>query len=137
MCNVTYVLGLKNFEPRDLTKTTQLWGIIIPSLALTTISKKGFRISRKYSTEWFFFRLPADEALVDVRASVLGVALVSLCALGAGLGPRPVAVRLAALVARRAQQLLLVLVRVVVALAAPAKGATWQVRNLGFIFKMP
>ena len=89
-------------------------------MALTTISKKGFRISRKYSTETLF-SLPADEALVDVCAAVLCVALVSLCALGAGLGPRPVAVRLAALVARRAQQLLLVLVRVVVALPAPAR----------------
>ena len=64
--------------------------------------------------------IPADEALVDVRAPVLGVALVPLGALGARLGPRAVAVRLAALVALRAQQLLLVLVRVVVTLAAPA-----------------
>ena len=80
---------------------------------------------RRHSTE-LFFSLPADEALVDVGAAVLGVALVALGALGARLGPRPVAVRLAALVARRAQQLLLVLVRVVVALPAPANRATWH-----------
>ena len=64
--------------------------------------------------------LPADDALVDVRAAVLRVALVSLGALCAGLGPRAVAVHLAALVALGAEQLLVVLVRVVVTLAAPA-----------------
>ena len=61
---------------------------------------------------------PADGALVYVRAAVLGVALVAGGALGARLRTRAVAVRLAALVARRAERLLLVLVRVVVALGA-------------------
>ena len=101
-------------------KATLLWDSTIPPLALTTITKRVVEGTKRHSTEWFLFCLPADEALVDVCASVLGVALVALGALGARLGPRPVAVRLAALVARRAQQLLLVLVRVVVALAAPA-----------------
>ena len=55
---------------------------------------------------------------------MLGVPLVSLGALGAGLGPRSVAVRLAALVALGAEQLLVVLVRVVVTLAAPASEFT-------------
>ena len=64
--------------------------------------------------------LPADDALVDVCAAVLRVPLVSLGALCAGLGPRAVAVHLAALVALGAEQLLVVLVRVVVTLAAPA-----------------
>ena len=70
------------------------------------------------------FQFPADDTLVEVGAAVLRVPLVSLGALCAGLGPRSVAVRLAALVALGAEQLLVVLVRVVVTLAAPASEFT-------------